>query len=778
MAASSGSSEVSGESVDAVTFEVIRHKLWSINEEGSATMIHVSGSPVVHATDYNFGIYTAAGEMAVIGVYLLVPIYTGYMAIREFLTRFDDIGQGDVFIVNDPYLAAEHQNDVQFCAPFFHDGDLIAWIGCMAHQVDLGGADAGSWCPTATDVYQEGLRIPPGRIVRAGEVNRELWDIVIANSRMPFTVSNDFTAFLAGLKVAGERLTELCERYGGKTVVGVMAQSIDASERGLRELLRTLPDGEFEHTSYLDRPRAGGASGGGAAAASTGAETGQDGGSTAAGVELLKINCRMRKSGDRLVFDYNGSDPQSAAYGMATRAGTVGAVATLMLCLFGSELPWNHGLMRPVEMVAADGLCVTAVPPMPVSGGAASANWVAMNAAAGCIAKMVSFSERYSGLAFGPGDGSWQLAQFGGVNQYGEPFAAMYLDSLLWGGPAFADRDGVDSGGAMVILGGGTQDVEQQEVGQPLLYLWRREVPDSGGAGRRRGGNGIEFAMTPIDTDEVVGVMATHGIALPNRTGIFGGLPGSCARFEIVRGGDALARLAAGQPITALEDSGGSYAVLPSVSAGLTVSRGEIVNVRLQNGGGYGDPLLREPRRVLADVLDGAVSTQLAQDVYGVVVSGEEVDDSATAQAREQIRQGRRGAMTPPRGRPANETPANLPEGGWGESLRFARGADGTVHAHCAHCEADLGAPGRDWRALAGSVELTAGEIGPLIDLHPDLCARQFVCPHCATALWVEVLPADGPPWTDFDLGKTGNEDTSPAQQVRAHANERGSKDK
>lgn len=718
--------------VDPITFEVIRHKLWSINEEGSATMIHVSGSPVVHATDYNFGLYTADGEMAVIGVYLLVPIYTGYMAIREFLSRFDDIAEGDVFIINDPYLAAEHQNDVQFCTPFFHDGRLISWIGCMAHQVDLGGSDAGSWCPTATEVYQEGLRIPPGRIVRKGQINQELWDVVIANSRMPFTVSNDFTAFLAGLKVAGERLTELCERYGADTVAAVMQQSIETSEQGLRALLSELPDGEFEHTSYLDRPRPDGSE----------------------GVELMKINCRMAKTGDRLTFDYNGSDPQSPAYGMATRAGTVGAVATLMLCLFGSELPWNHGLMRPVEVVAEDALCVTAVPPMPVSGGAASANWVAMSAAAGCIAKMVSFSERYSGLAFGPGDGSWQLAQFGGLNQYGEPFASMYLDSLLWGGPAFSERDGVDSGGAMVILGGGTQDVEQQEVGQPLLYLWRREVPDSGGAGRRRGGNGIEFAMTPIDTEEVVGVMATHGIALPNRTGIFGGLPGSCARFEMVRGGDALGRLASGKAITELTDSGGSYAVLPSVSAGLTVAHGEIVNVRLQNGGGYGDPILREPERVLRDALDGNVSAAVAERIYGVVLAGSEVDAQATDARRREIRQSRLTAMSPPAGRQAEEPSAMPPAESWGESLRFRAGADGSVLARCAHCDHELGAPGRDWRSLAGTVELSATDLGPLIELHGDLAARQYICPSCATALWVEILPVAGPAWIDFDLSR------------------------
>lgn len=718
--------------VDPITFEVIRHKLWSINEEGSQTMTHVSGSPVVHATDYNFGIYAADGEMAVIGVYLLVPIYTGSMAIREFLNRFDDIREGDVFIVNDPFIAAEHQNDVQFCAPFFHDGELIAWIGCMAHQVDLGGMDAGSWCPTATDVFQEGITIPPGRIVREGKVNQELWDIVIANSRMPFVVSNDFTAFLAGLKVSGERLTELCDRYGGDTVKAVMGQSIDGSERGLRELLTSLPDGTFEHTSYLDRPVSAGAS-----------EN-----------ELVTINCKLTKAGDELTFDYDGSDEQSAAYGMATRAGTVGAVATLMLCLFGSELQWNHGLMRPITVKARDGLCVTAQSPMPVSGGAAGANWVAMSAAAGCIAKMVSFSDEYKGLAFGPGDGSWQLGQFGGLNQYGEPFAAMYMDSLLWGGPAFADRDGVDSGGAMVILGGGTQDVEQHEVGQPLLYLWRREVADSGGAGRNRGGNGIEFALVPYDTDEVSGVLATHGTSLPNRTGIFGGYPGSVARYEMVSDVDALTELSAGRAITELEQAGGNHVILPGVTSGAIIKRGEIVNVRLQNGGGYGDPLDREPARVLRDLLDGAVTTATGRDIYGVVLDGDAVDEAATTARREQLRDERRAAMVAPTGDDGSR--AEIAAGAWGDSLRFVGTGDAS-RVHCAHCDHELGRAGADWRALTGTVALRPEQASPLISVHDELVVHQHICPSCAASLWVDVVPKDGPLWRDFTLERPGS---------------------
>src|SRR3954453_10375843 len=242
------------QSCGPVTFEVIRHKLWSINQEGSATMVHVSGSPVVHGNDYSFGIFGPEGDMAIVGVHVLQQSYCGFLSLKAFLERYDDIEDGDVFVLNDPFVGSGHHNDVQFFMPVFYDGDLIAWIGCMAHQVDLGGMDPGSWCPTATEVYAEGLRIPPGRIVRRGETNRELWDTITANSRMPFTVSNDFTAFLAGLRVAGERMTQLCDRYGADTVRNVMGQAIETSEAGLRGLLRTLPDGTFEHESYLDRP--------------------------------------------------------------------------------------------------------------------------------------------------------------------------------------------------------------------------------------------------------------------------------------------------------------------------------------------------------------------------------------------------------------------------------------------------------------------------------------------------------------------------------------------
>src|SRR3979411_489541 len=146
--------------LDPVNYEVISHRLRSINDEGSTTIVHASGSPVVHATDYNFAMYAANGDLAVSGVFYMLPVYTMQVFVKEVIKRFeDDVNPGDVFITNDPFVAGIHQSDVQFVSPFFYDGQIIAWTGCMAHVMDLGGMNPGSWCPTATEVYQEGTRV-------------------------------------------------------------------------------------------------------------------------------------------------------------------------------------------------------------------------------------------------------------------------------------------------------------------------------------------------------------------------------------------------------------------------------------------------------------------------------------------------------------------------------------------------------------------------------------------------------------------------------------------
>src|SRR5205823_390853 len=162
--------------------------------------------------------------------------------------------------------------------------------------------------------------------------------------------------------------------------------------------------------------------------------------------------------------------------------------------------------------------------------------WVALSAAAACLAKLLSLHDGDGRLVPAPPDGSWSLVQVGGLNQHGEIFGTMYLDSAAWGGGAFPFRDGIDLGGTMIGPGLRFSDVEQQENNFPFLYLWRREMPDSGGAGRHRGGNGIEYALALHGSDLVQGTLATHGAALPAQVGLFGGHPGSCAGYDLVEG--------------------------------------------------------------------------------------------------------------------------------------------------------------------------------------------------------------------------------------------------
>ncbi|HWH21408.1 MAG TPA: hydantoinase B/oxoprolinase family protein, partial [Solirubrobacterales bacterium] len=214
--------------LDPITFEVISHRISSINDEGSTTIVHASGSPVVHSQDYNFGIYAPNGDMASSEAFYTLPMFVIQLLIKEVLDRFDgDIAPGDVFVSNDPFAAGIHQSDVQFVSPFFHQGEIVAWTGCMAHVLDVGGMNPGSWCPNATDLYQEGLIVPLSRIVTAGEIDRSVWDMIISNSRLPEMLANDFSAFLSSHRVSQARLREVCEEYGADALRQTMEQAID-----------------------------------------------------------------------------------------------------------------------------------------------------------------------------------------------------------------------------------------------------------------------------------------------------------------------------------------------------------------------------------------------------------------------------------------------------------------------------------------------------------------------------------------------------------------------
>jgi len=403
--------------IDPITYEVISHRLWSINEEGSTTIAHASGSPVVQATDYNFALYAPNGDLAVSGVFYMIPVYVMQMMIKMTIERFgDDLHPGDVFVTNNPFTCGVHQSDVQLVSPFFYEDRLAGWTGCMAHVMDVGGMNPGSWCPTATEASQEGLLITLQPIVRGGEILQGLWDMIMTNSRLPAMLANDFSAMLSSHRVAQTRLTEACDQYGSQPVIDVMEHSIERTERQMREWISELPDGRFQHVGFVDH----------------------DGQAN----NLYKIVCNLSKTGDSLTFDFAGTDPAIVGFGNATHSGTVGAIGTAIIGIFGSKLDWNAGLIRPVEVVTPHNSVISAELPLPISSGSTGAAWIASACATACVAKMLAFRPEHHDYVMGPADGSWLLTQFGGTNQFGEPFAVMFMDPLAWGGPAFGDRSG------------------------------------------------------------------------------------------------------------------------------------------------------------------------------------------------------------------------------------------------------------------------------------------------------------------------------------------------
>jgi N-methylhydantoinase B len=702
------------EAIDPISYEVIRHKLWTINDEACTTLTQISGSPVVVGYDFNFGLYLADGRMAVLGVYYLIPNGTMAMIVKEILERYQDaIEPGDVFICSDPFIAAPHQNDVQIVAPWFHEDRLVGWSGCTIHQLDVGGMEAGSWCPQAEDVFQEGFRVPPVKLVAAGEVNDALWQTIERNSRMPTMLSMDFRAMLAGHRVAHARLDDLCDRYGTAEVVGTMEQMLEVSEEALRDLLRRLPDGTFRHREYLDH----------------------DGHTN----EIYTVECEMTKRDDSLRFDFTGTSPQTPGFVNSTFATTLGAVSSALFAQLGWDVPWNQGLLEPVEMIFPPSSIINAEPPAPVSGSTSGGSWGAVSCAIVCISKLLAFDEIAADEATGNPDGSWALVQLSGQNQYGEFFADMLLDPLAGGGPAYRFRDGVDSGGVLASGAGSFLDVEMKEALAPLLYLWRRELIDSGGPGRRRGGVMADFAVTPYDTEGVTTTVATHGRVLPNCLGLFGGLPGGTSGFNLSRG-------AAEDPRNApLEAAGLEGEALEAKQSKISLRPGDVLVARPQGGGGYGDPLLRDPLDVLADIKDRKISEDAAKDIYGVVLGADRsIDEAAGRAARDRIRARRAKGMSAPRSAPA--IPDGLPTetlAAFGDALDIVRLEDGTAEARCAGCGAGFGDLRHSWKDHAARLILGPEDLGRLVELDPRMVMSGFCCPECRLMLGVELRRED-----------------------------------
>lgn len=689
--------------VDPITFEVVRHKLQAITEEQGITLKRVSGSPVVtDATDFNNGLYLVDGSIVTMGPQVLFHTGTMTHVIRSIIREFSDnpgIKEGDMFLLNDPYRGAVHQPDMSLVAPIFHKGKHVAWAGACAHQLDVGGMAFGSWCFNATEVQQEAMLFPGIKLVEGGVLRKDLWQMIMGMTRLPMVLGLDLKAMIAANNVASQRLCEIMDRYGADTVQSIMEGEIDASERRLRARLASLPDGIYRARDFLDH----------------------DGHAN----RIYKFELAVEKRGDELTFDFSGTSPQAPGFINCTRSGLHGAVFTALMPIIAPDIRWNEGLMRPVTIKAEEGLVCNAKWPAPVSGGTVSGTWVVMNVAVAALSRLAAFSPGLVREGQAVTKGQMAVLTLAGRDRDGGPFGTFLLDSLAGGGGAFIDHDGLDGSGDYCIPCPSISNVEAAEAGGPFLYLFRSFVPDTSGAGRMRGGFAAGLAITPHDTDRLDARMLAHGIEVPNAAGLFGGHEAACG-MNLLRRADGTDPVAAIFDFDSLRQDGAALS-LGAKPGHVPLQKGDVLAYTFQGGGGYGDPLLREPSRVADDVASGLLSAAIAETVYGVVIRDGLLDKDATAIARQALRQRRLG-----------KAPARLPVSDEARpSLRVDNG-----RFTCA-CGCDLGPAGGNWKDAAVTRTVEAERHGRYVLLHADLELREHACPDCGTLLESEVCRKD-----------------------------------
>lgn len=724
--------------IDPVTFEIIRHKLEAINEEQGIALRAIAASPIVtEASDFNIGIYTPDGDIVSMGAE--VTLHAGCMSlvIRNVNKDCADnpgIKEGDVFITNDPYKGAVHHPDMSVVSPIFHKGKLVAWSGATAHLVDVGGMTVGSISVKAIEKYQEGLMIPPLKLIDAGVMRQDIWNLIMNATRQPEMVGLDMKGLIAANVVARRRFAELIKKYRIDTVKPVMKEMIRYSERLMREQIRKLPDGEFETQVFLDH----------------------DGHKN----RVYKTHIRLTKKDSNLIFDFSQSSPQAPGFINCTESALLGGVFGGFAPVLGFGVPWNQGMLNAISIIAPKGLVCNAESPAPTGSATIGEGWMVCNAVVNVLSKLMALHPEFATRSQGVTNGTFAAFIMGDRNQYGEPYGTQLMDAQLGGGGATAIADGMDQAGGFLTTNPNIPNIETNELHGPMLYLFRGFMPDTGGPGTYRGGRSAGVAFTPYDIDRLRCAFTTQGVEVPISTGIFGGTPGQTNRQAVVHQSDIMAQIKAGSVniIPAAADFPirtdsvlGRLETIPAKTDEFLLYTGDLWQYTFQGGGGYGDPLLRDPENVLTDVRIGIISNQSARSVYGVVIDNDKLDSDATVKQREALRQQRLSRSELPSVK-SNIVPSLVNDGtvtAIGLSLRLRHCDNATIECCCGYifCHSD-----ENWKDYAASYPYTDQDLPNGIVMHHDLQLVEYLCPECGLLHAVDTELRGEGPVQDFRL--------------------------
>ena len=559
--------------LDVITLSVIQAGLKQVCDEMDLSFSRAAFSPVIaEANDRSDGIYAADnGNLIAQGAGGL-PVFVGTMQYSTSeLIRL--IGEekvhapepGDIYVVNDPYLGGTHLMDVRFVRPYYRQNKLWCWLSNTGHWPDTGGAVPGGFSASATEVEQEGLRLPPVKLFKRGKLDQEIYSIICSNIRVADQRVGDVKAQAAALEVGADRLDELLKRYGDETVALAIKELHVRASNQMRQLISELPEGSWQSIAFVD--------------------------SDGVVDEPLQISLKVTKVLDKLVFDFSGSSPPCRGPMNSVLATTLSSVYLAIRHIF-PEVPICAGAFEPLEIIRPENTFLDARYPRPVSGCAAE---VSQRIAEAVFAAMVQpLPDRVTAAPAGT-SGNFALGGFDA--DQGRDFVMYQLSGGGYGGSA--EGDGLSNGCSTIGISK-APPVEIMEQTFPVLYHHYKLREGSAGPGFARGGFGLDYKLELRNGEARASFVMDHGRFGPQ--GALGGGDGAVNKVVILRGEE-------------------SYVPLHlSKEQDISMAPGDMVWVRTPGGGGYGDPLKRPPLAVFEDVRLGRVSIEQALMFYGVIV--------------------------------------------------------------------------------------------------------------------------------------------------------------
>ena len=556
--------------IDAITTEVIAHRLRSCSDEMMATLVKTAYSPnIKERRDCSTGIFDAQGRL--LALTAIAPLHLSSLigTIESVMERFpiDKMQPDEAFVVNDPYSGGgSHLPDITMVAPVYNEGRVVAFVANIAHHSDVGGKVPGSESSDCTSIFQEGIRLPPIKLFDKGQLNQAVIDIILLNSRTPREREGDLKAQIATNIVGCARVQEIFERFGTATTLGGIEAWLDYSESRARAGIRSVPNGEYENEDFIDHD-----------------------GLTA---RMVRARVKVTVENEHMTFDFTGSDPQMPGSRNMVWNATLAGVYYALKALVDPDLPPNAGYFRAITVIAPPGSIFNAQYPAAV-GDRGSAGNILGDLIFGAFAQAVP--ERVMA-----GCGPLHAITFSGIDpRRGEYF--VNYETYAGASGAQHDQDGMDAV-RVHVSGAANLPVESAEHEFPLSILRYELIPDSGGAGCFRGGLGTLREVVNWAHD---GRLVARGLRqVAAAPGLFGGGNGRTGLF-------------------AMNPQGSAEQKLPATFSDYPIGEGQIVRLETPAGAGFGHPFEREPERVLGDVIAGKVSPTAAHDLYRVVITGD-----------------------------------------------------------------------------------------------------------------------------------------------------------